>query len=279
MNKNGDNLLINKPAILEEKIHETRDTYSLKLALADDEKLSFKPGQFNMLGIPGFGEAPISFSSLMTGSKSFVHTIRLAGNVTREISQLNTGDRLQIRGPYGNGWPLERAAGKHVIIVAGGIGLAPLRPVIYYLLQNRRNFGGLFLFYGARTEDDILYKDELKRWAASKDISVLLSVDERSQKRLPDVHLGVVTTLFDKIDIPLWESVTFTCGPEIMMRFVARQLILKGQMANDIFVSMERRMKCGIGHCGHCQIGAKYVCKDGPVFAYPDIKRFADTLL
>lgn len=279
MKKSSANPLIPKQAILEEKIRETKDTFSLKFTLVDNGKFSFKPGQFNMVGIPGFGEAPISFSSLLIGNKGFIHTIRLVGNVTRAICRLPIGDTLGIHGPFGNGWPLDKARSKHVIIVAGGIGMAPLRPVIYYLLQNRKKFGRLFLLYGTRIEEDILYKEELKRWSQLKDISVLISVDEKSKKGLLDTRVGVVTTLIDKIDVPLWESITFICGPEIMMRFVARHLILKGQSANDIFVSLERRMKCGIAHCGHCQIGAKYVCKDGPVFSYADIKRFADTLL
>ena len=272
--------LMPRQAILKQKIHETADTCSLKFTITDDEDFSFKPGQFNMLGLPGFGEAPISFSSLMIGKKSFLHTIRLAGNVTRAICRMKIGDQLQIRGPYGNGWPLEAAHGKNVIIVAGGIGMAPLRAVVYHLLQNRDKFKNLFLFCGARVENDILYREEMKMWSESEKIAVLLSVDEEPKKRTFVTHVGVVISLFDRVDLPsLAESVTFTCGPELMMRFVARRFILDGQNPNDIFVSLERRMKCGIAHCGHCQIGAKYVCKDGPVFSYADIRRFADTLL
>ncbi len=232
-----------------------------------------------MLGLPGFGEAPISFSSLIIDGKSFLHTIRLSGNVTRAICRLKIGDQLQIRGPYGNGWPLDAAHGKNVIIVAGGIGMAPLRAVVYHLLQNRDKFRNLFLLYGARTEDDILYREEMKTWSESGKITVLLSVDEEPKKRTLITHVGVVISLFDRVDLPLAESVTFVCGPELMMRFVARRLMLDGHDPDNIFVSLERRMKCGIAHCGHCQIGAKYVCKDGPVFSYADIGRFADTLL
>jgi len=273
------NLLMPKQAILEEKICETEDTCSLKISLLDKGRFSFKPGQFNMLGVPGFGEAPFSISSLAIGDKTFIHTIRLAGNVTKRICELGIGEKLSFRGPYGNGWPLDKATGKYVVIVGGGIGIAPLRPVIYHILQKRKKFGKLFVLYGARTEDDMLYRKELKDWSELDGISVLLSVDEKPKTGLLDTHVGVVTTLIDKIDIPLSEAVSFICGPEIMMRFVARDFILRGQSANNIFLSMERRMNCGIAHCGHCQIGAKYVCKDGPVFAYADIRRFADTLL
>ncbi len=273
------NRLLPKLAIMEEKTWETADTCSLKITMAEDENFSFSPGQFNILGLPGYGEAAISFSSLVMNNKSFFHTIRLVGNVTRAICQLNKGDKLTVRGPYGNGWPLEKAAEKNLIIVAGGIGMAPLRSVIYYLLQNRKKFGKVFLLYGAKNEEYILYKEEIKSWSELTDISVWLSVDEKPKEKFLDLQVGVVTTLLNKIDVPLSDSLTFTCGPELMMRFVARNLILKGQSGNDIFVSLERRMKCGIAHCGHCQIGAKYVCKDGPVFSYSDIKRFADTLL
>jgi len=273
------NRLLPKLAIMEEKTWETADTCSLKITMAEDENFSFSPGQFNILGLPGYGEAAISFSSLVMNNKSFFHTIRLVGNVTRAICQLNQSDKLTVRGPYGNGWPLEKAAEKNLIIVAGGIGMAPLRSVIYYLLQNRKKFGKVFLLYGAKNEEYILYKEEIKSWSELTDISVWLSVDEKPKEKFLDLQVGVVTTLLNKIDVPLSDSLTFTCGPELMMRFVARNLILKGQSGNDIFVSLERRMKCGIAHCGHCQIGAKYVCKDGPVFSYSDIKRFADTLL
>jgi NAD(P)H-flavin reductase len=266
-----------KLAIIKEKIIESDDTFSLRLSLLGQEKFSFKPGQFNMLGSSGIGEAPFSFSSLNADQKTFIHTIRLAGNVVNHLWRLNKGDKLHIRGPYGNGWPLDKAEGRNVIIVAGGIGMAPLRAVVHHLLQRREKFGKVFLLYGAKTQDDILYKQEIKSW--TKDITILLSVDELTGKAPLKVRQGLVTTLFDELDIPLSESITFTCGPPLMMRFVAGGLILDGQSPHDIFVSLERRMKCGIGHCGHCQIGAKYVCKDGPIFCLPDIQRFADTLL
>jgi NAD(P)H-flavin reductase len=279
MKRGRENPLMPRRAVVEERIRETGDTCSLKLTLLDDGRYSFNAGQFNMLGVPGYGEAALSFSSLLVGDRSFYHTIRMAGNVTREICRSRAGDTLEVRGPFGNGWPVEKACGRHLIMVAGGIGMAPLRPVVCHVVQNRKKYGRIFILYGARTESDFLYMRELGKWARGDDVVVLRAVDEAPRKVLPDVHVGVVTTLFDMIDVRLQDAVTFTCGPEIMMRFVARQLILKGQMPRDIFVSLERRMKCGIAHCGHCQIGAKYVCKDGPVFPYDAIRRFADTLL
>ena len=278
--KNSDtNPLMPKVALIEDRINETDDTFSLKLSLLSEQKFSYSPGQFNMLSVPGIGEAPFSFSSLSNGHNSFIHTVRLAGNLTQSLAKLDKGGELHFRGPYGNGWPLEKAKGKNVIIVAGGIGMAPLRAVVYYLLKNKKSFGKLFLLYGAKTWDDILYKAELESWHKNKDVTVLISVDQLSTSTPANVRQGLVTTFFGELDVPLLQSITFTCGPSIMMRFVAGGLILDGQNPSDIFVSLERRMKCGIGHCGHCQIGAKYVCKDGPVFSLPDIKRFPDTLL
>jgi NAD(P)H-flavin reductase len=268
-----------KLAVLEERIAETKDTCSMKFRIKDSEKYCFSPGQFNMLGVEGYGEMPVSFSSLSINDNSFIHTIRLAGNVTKAICKIPLNKPITIRGPYGYGWPVEKALDKHVFIVAGGIGMAPLRPLVYHFLKNKNKFKKLFLLYGSKTEDDIIYRKELKKWQESGDITVLLSVDEKPVKKQFDLHVGVITELLNKIDVPLSEGVTFTCGPEIMMRFVAGELMLNGHSGDDIYVSMERRMKCGIAHCGHCQIGVKYVCKDGPVFSYTDIKRFADILL
>ena len=277
MSSHCANPLMPRRAIIAQKIDETHDTFSLRLSLVDGRTFSCRPGQFNMLGIPDAGEAPFSFSSLDLRGGSFVHTIRSAGNVVGALMQLTEGDYVGLRGPYGNGWPLDKAKGKNVILIAGGIGMAPLRPLVYHILRNRQDFRQVYLLYGARTPADLLYKDELKDWAL--DITVLLSADEIDGKDPSGIHEGLVTTLFEYMDVPLWETVTFTCGPPIMMKFVSAGLVLDGQNENDIYVSFERRMKCGIGHCGHCQIGPKYVCRDGPVFSLPDITRFADSLL
>jgi sulfhydrogenase subunit gamma (sulfur reductase) len=270
------NHLLPKTAIIEQRITETEDTFSLRLSLQGDG-FDFKPGQFNMLGLPGVGEAPFSFSLIDEERKKLIQTIRQAGNVVGTLAKLKKGQKVHFRGPYGNGWPLEKLEGKNVIIVAGGIGMAPLRPVVHYLLKNTGKIGKIYLLYGARTPADILFKNELARW--SKKINVLLSADQVNQQIPLKVHEGLVTGLFKQIDVQLSDTITFTCGPQIMMRFIAAGLILDGQNPGDIYVSLERRMKCGIGHCGHCQIGAKYVCRDGPVFCLPDIRRFADTLL
>lgn len=276
MKTNKSNPVLPKPAIVKEKIAETQDTFSLRLS-PQVNGFNFKPGQFNMLGFPGIGEAPFSFSLIDEQNKTLIQTIRQAGNVVNALAKLQKGQKVHFRGPYGNGWPLDKLNGKNVIIVAGGIGMAPLRPVIHYLLNNQDKLGETYLLYGARTPDDMLFKDELASW--SKRINVLLSADQINKQIRLKVHQGLVTTLFDQLDITLADTVTFACGPQIMMKFAAAGLIMDGQYPGDIYVSLERRMKCGIAHCGHCQIGAKYVCKDGPVFSLPDIQRFADTLL
>lgn len=277
MKEESSNLLLPQKAILKDRIAESSDTFSLHLSSAGRKNFSYKPGQFNMLGVAGIGEAPFSFSSLDNGKGEFIHTIRIAGNVVDTLSKFRKGQKISFRGPYGTGWPIEKLKGKNVIAVAGGIGMAPLRPVIHYLLKNKNYVRDIYLVYGAKNLSDILFKNELKQW--SKEINVLLAAETINQKITLEVQKGLVTILLNQIKASPAESVTLMCGPQIMMKFVAADLILKGQQSNDIYVSLERRMRCGFGHCGHCQIGAKYVCKDGPVFCLPDIKRFPDTLI
>jgi len=262
-------------AIITEIRSETGDvkTYSLSL---DGVLHNPKPGQFNMVGYPGVGEAPISFSSVTSASK-FQHTIRAAGRVTGYIEGLKQGDEIFVRGPYGSSWPLDKAAGEDILLIAGGVGLAPIRPVIQKILGKRNSFGNVTLIYGARTPADILFGEEVKIWR--KDISVLLTVDEVPPGFKWDYDTGMVTGLLDKTVVDTEQPFAFVCGPEIMMRFVSRGLFLKGFLPSRVYVSLERRMKCGIAQCGHCQHGTKFVCKDGPVFPYNDVKGLPDGLL
>lgn len=277
MDMENDNPLMPELARVEERIVETADTISLRLSRAGFRPLTCRPGQFNMLGLPGFKEAPFSFSSLDGGEGTFVHTIRAAGNVVSALYRLGPGDPVAFRGPFGSGWPLGKAQGRNLILVAGGIGMAPLRPVVEYVRKNRDSFREVYLLYGAKTSDDLLFTPELAQWA--EEITVLLAADEvRGEQPLP-VQEGVVTKLFPRVHTTLKETTTFMCGPQVMMKFAAGALILDGQSPGNIYISLERRMECGVAQCGHCQIGAKYVCKDGPVFALADITRFQDTLL
>ncbi len=274
-----DNLL--KPALarVEDRVEETADTISLRLFYSSDSRLlAYHPGQFNMLGLPGFKEAPFSFSSLDAGDGTFVHTIRTAGNVVSALYRLQRGDPVAFRGPFGTGWPLDRAEGKNLILVAGGIGMAPLKPVVEYVQEHRDRFRDVYLLYGARTSDDLLYSRQLTHWQG-EGITVLLAADRVLGEFPLAVQEGVVTKLFPRVRTDLTQTISFLCGPQVMMKFAAGGLILDGQSPHDIYVSLERRMECGVAQCGHCQIGAKFVCLDGPVFALADITRFQDTLL
>jgi len=235
-----------------------------------------RPGQFNMVGYPGVGEAPISFSSIGRNG-SFSHTIKAVGRVTEFLDGLKEGDIVFLRGPYGTGWPLKKAEGRDILLVAGGLGLAPMRPVIETILGKRTLFGHVSLIYGARNEKQILFMEELRKWG--KEISVLLTVDEVLRPRSWKHNTGLVTDLLDQARTDSDGSIAFICGPEIMMRFVCRGLIMTGLSRSRIFVSMERRMKCGIGHCGHCQQYGFFVCRDGPVFSYDEVKGLPDGLL
>jgi sulfhydrogenase subunit gamma (sulfur reductase) len=271
------NPLMPRRVIVEQNVPETHDTFSLRVSLNEQDEFLYKPGQFNMLSIPGVGEAPFSFSLLNSRQKEFVHTIRQAGNVVDALKRLTSGDCLDVRGPFGNGWPLEKARGRNVIIMAGGIGMAPLRPVVHYILNHKKNFRKVYLLYGAKIPSDLLYQDELQSWA--QDISVLLSADRMDGPGLLNLKEGLVTTLFEDVDVHLQETVSFICGPPIMMKFASTSLLLDGQEPDDIYLSLERRMKCGIGHCGHCQAGPKYICKDGPVFSLSEIRKVTAPML
>ncbi|MBC7347406.1 MAG: FAD/NAD(P)-binding protein [Clostridia bacterium] len=238
----------------------------------------FAPGQFNMLTVFGLGEAPISISSDAEDRASFQHTIRHVGRVTNAIQRMGVGDTLWVRGPYGNGWPLAQMEGRNVLVVAGGIGLAPLRPVIYYLLNHPEKFNRAEILYGARTPADMLFSNQLLQWQTEK-VKVRLTVDQVPNGDAWAHRVGVVTTLFQEMDSQPANTLVVTCGPEIMMRFVVKGLMERGFEASQIYVSLERRMNCGISKCGKCQLGPKYVCRDGPVFAFAELTLLPEPVL
>ena len=248
---------------------ETADTFTLDLAPVEEALPSCLPGQFNMLYLFGMGEAPISMSGSPTHSTAIVHTSRAVGEVTRPMRQLRRGDVIGLRGPFGSAWPVEEAQGNDIVLVAGGIGLAPLRPVLYHVLVNRPRYGRVVLLYGARTPDDLLYARELEQWRGRFDLDVQVTVDSASPSW--HGHVGVVTRFIAGAALDPESTVAMMCGPEVMMRFAAAELQRRGIGADHIFVSMERNMKCAIGFCGHCQFGPTFVCKDGPVFRYDRI--------
>lgn len=255
---------------------ETADTFTLELEPVDTQaRFHYAPGQFNMLYIFGVGEIPISISGNPAATTTLVHTTRAVGTVTKAMSKLKRGDVVGVRGPFGTPWPIEAAEGNDVVLVAGGIGLAPLRPALYAVLANRPRYGKVVLLYGARSPEDILYRDELRHWRAQFDLDVYVTVDRATSQWRGNV--GVVTTLTARAPFDPLNTVAFVCGPEVMMRMTALELQKRGVAAGQIFISMERNMKCAIGFCGHCQFGPVFVCRDGPVFPYSRIKNWLAT--
>lgn len=225
-----------------------------------------------MLYLFGVGEVAISISGDPADQENLVHTIRAVGTVTRPMQQLKRGAVLGVRGPFGNPWPVEEAKGNDVVIVAGGLGLAPLRPVLYYLLAHREDYGRIVLLYGARTPQDLLYQRSLDQWRERSGIEVASTVDAAATNWQGNV--GVVTTLISKAHFDPVHTTAMICGPEVMMRYVMLELRKRGVSTENIFISMERNMKCAVGFCGHCQFGPTFVCKDGPVFRYDRIQPF-----
>lgn len=250
---------------------ETADTFTMELVAQNGgDAVRYAPGQFNMLYVYGVGEVPISISGGTAKSGVMVHTTRAAGTVTRAMSAMKKNATLGLRGPYGTPWPVDEAQGHDVVIVAGGIGLAPLRPAMLHLIANRSSYRKVALLYGARTPEDLLYRAELERWRARLDLEVDVTVDRATLGWRGTV--GVVTRLIGRAPFDPHNTVAMICGPETMIRFTTIELRQRGVRIEDIHVSMERNMKCGIGLCGHCQFGPEFVCKDGPVFRYSHVK-------
>ena len=263
--------MIPMPYVVTRTAQETRDTFTLELKPGNGvQPLHFTPGQFNMLYLFGTGEVPISISGNPASSDLLIHTTREVGAVTQTMRKLKRGDSLGIRGPYGRPWPVEEAVGDDVVIIAGGIGLAPLRPALYHLLSHREKYGKVVLLYGTRSPDDILYRRELEKWRSRLDLEVSVTVDRAFGNWQGNV--GVVTTLIPRAPFEATNTTAMVCGPEIMMRYVAMELQKRGVSTDKIYVSMERNMKCGVGFCGHCQYGPRFICKDGPVFRYSEVK-------
>lgn len=248
------------------------DTFTLELAAEDGAReFAFFPGQFNMLYAFGVGEVAISISGDPAEPGRLIHTIRDVGVVTGAMAALKVGALIGVRGPFGGAWPVAEAEGRDVVVVAGGVGLAPLRPAIYQILANRHRYGRFVILYGARTPRDILYRRQLQRWSARLDTFVDVTVDRAAG----DWHgnVGVVTTLIGRGGFSPEHTLAMLCGPETMMRFAIEALEGRGVAQERIYCSMERNMKCALGFCGHCQFGGHFVCRDGPVFRFDKIAR------
>jgi NAD(P)H-flavin reductase len=232
---------------------------------------TFEPGQFNMIYLPGYGEAAISISSNPADPSRIGHSIRFVGNVTRAISRLEVGDVVGVRGPFGSHWPMKEMEGHDVIIACGGIGLPPLRPAIHHIMNHREKYGKVYLLYGVRTPKDLLYSSEMEAWERAG-IQVHITVDRADEDWQGQV--GVVPMLFYRFRMDAPNSVVLTCGPEIMIRFVVYEGLARRVPADQIYVSLERNMKCGQGSCGHCQLGPYFVCKDGPIFRFDALQPY-----
>ena len=266
------NLYEPKIAVIDKITDETPDTKTYRVRFeSEDYAKSFvwEPGQFVEVTIFGAGEMPIGFASDPNEKSYFELTVVERGQVTRAMHQLKEGDKIGIRGPLGNCWPLEEIKGKDLIIISGGCGLAPLRPAILQILANRKDYGDFWLLYGARTPADRDFKDDLAAWAKRDDMHVLNTVDIGDDSWTDNV--GVVTTLFGKVDINAADAVAFTCGPPIMIKFVTLELLRMGFSEDRVITSLERYMKCGVGKCGHCCVNHVYLCTEGPVFTYAEM--------
>jgi NAD(P)H-flavin reductase len=259
-----------------EIVRRTQDSpsvFSLGLRLCDPAQQAaycFEPGQFNMLYLYGVGEIPISIVSDPDIGDELGHTIRVVGRVTRGFAALKPGDRIGLRGPFGHGWPLAAARGQDLVLVTGGLGCAPLVSVINYVAQRRNEYGRVAILQGVKHMDDMIWRERYARWAELPDTQVLLAADVAGAGW--NWHVGLVTELVDQLAFDVRNARVMVCGPEPMMLASVRKLSVSGVADEHIWLSLERNMQCAVGHCGHCQFGAQFVCKDGPVFNYPQVR-------
>ena len=267
--KNTRNEYLPKKAVIERIIEESMDTKTFTLKLKDGVR--YKPGQFLMLSLPGYGEAPFTFASAPRKDGRLEISVRRVGSLTEALHNLKEKDIVGVRGPYGNWFPLDKLKKKDILFIAGGCGIAPLRSLIQYVLKNKRDYGKIEVIYGCRSPKDIFYKEEIKAWGENEDSNVHITVDE------PDETwggaCGVVCVLLPKIKVNPKNAFVFLCGPSVMIKFAIKDTLKLGFKEQNIYASLERYMKCGIGKCGHCYVKGKYVCTDGPNFSYAEMKK------
>jgi NAD(P)H-flavin reductase len=261
--------MVPEPRRVSRTRRETRDTLSLTIETSPGA-FAFLPGQFNMLYAFGIGEVPISMSGDPASGREIVHTIKAVGAVSHALCRLRAGAVVGVRGPYGRPWPMADVAGQDLVLIAGGLGLAPLRPVVHHVLAHRQAYGTISLLVGARSPEDLLFQRDLARWKTRRDLRASTIVDRAGREWKGRV--GVVPTLIGDTVIDAARTVAFVCGPEVMMRFTIRELTHRGLPEDRIYVSLERNMKCAVGFCGHCQYGPSFVCKDGPVFRFDRLR-------
>jgi NAD(P)H-flavin reductase len=267
-----------QPARVVARRTEAEGIYTFIMRLVDAavrRSYRFVPGQFNMLYAYGVGEVPISIVSDPAQPQRLEHTIRVAGRVTTAMARWKVGDVVGVRGPYGNGWPLEAARGRDVVIITGGLGCAPVVAVINYIFRRRDDYGTLHILHGVKTPNDLLYRERFDAWRLHPRTRVYLTADRPDKSWR--YRVGVVTTLFDELRVDP-RAIVMMCGPEVMMHYAARVLQQQGIPADAIYLSIERHMQCAVGLCGHCQFGSRFVCKDGPVFPYGAVRAWLGTV-
>lgn len=262
--------MVPRMARVRSRKRDAPDVWTIEIAEEGTHEVGFGPGQFNMLTAFGVGEVPVSLSGDPAEPERLVHTIRAVGPVSAALTRVAAGDCIGIRGPFGVGWPLAEAVGRDVVVVAGGLGLAPLRPALYRLLTERDRYGRIVLLYGTRSPGEILFQRELESWRRAG-MSVEVTVDHAVGNW--QGNIGVVTALISRATFDPDQTTALVCGPEVMMRFAAAALCDAGLAQKSIYLSMERNMKCAIGLCGHCQFGPVFVCRDGPVFRFDRLRR------
>ena len=260
-------------AIVMERTQESPTIFTLRLRLSDaaaQAAYRFAPGQFNMLYLYGVGEVPISIMSDPEERDGIGHTIRALGRVTKGLAALQPGDSVGLRGPYGRGWPLQEMGGHDVVLVTGGLGCAPVVSVIHYVLKRRERYGKLVIIQGVKHAEDLIWSEQYAKWAALPNTQVLVAASEGAA--LWPWHVGRVTELFQLACFDPARAVAMMCGPEGMMRVAADNLLQRGVPESRLYLSMERNMQCAVGRCGHCQLGGSFVCRDGPVFNWGQVK-------
>lgn len=275
----SDNIYLPSLATITEVRMETPDISTFVVTFDNSqlrESFTYQPGQFAELSVFGVGECPIGIASSPTWEGSLEFCVRAVGTVTNAIHDLDVGDKLGVRGPLGNSWPTKEVEGKNLLFIGGGIGMPPLRSLIHYVLDNRERYGAVEIVYGARSPQDLVYKHELKQWDERQDVDLYVTVDVGDETW--DGPVGFVPPFLREINPSPENKVTFTCGPPIMIKLVVEALEEMGYADADMVTTLEMKMKCGVGKCGRCNIGDKYICRDGPVFTFEQLRRIPGAL-
>lgn len=273
---NNDNIFLPREAEVVSASMITATEKHFSLRMKDDCPFEYQPGQIVEAGVYGYGEIPLGLSSSPTQKDTFELVVRKVGKVSSALCSLEAGDTMTIRGPLGKGFPIDKFKNKKVLIIAGGIGLCPTRSMIRYILDRRSDFKDFTLFFGAKAPSELLFEEDLANWRCSTDVNYHETVDKPDDAWKGNV--GVITNLFKKTDKITPDTVVIVCGPPIMYKFVMMELRKIGIPTSNVYVDLERRMKCGVGKCGHCQINDKYVCMDGPVFRFSDIENLEEAI-